>query len=75
MKPKLLPDPHKDAGVTKDGHRLFVVKLMEPLSSGHWLTQEEMKIKKSDFPSDTVFIYGQRDYVNLQTQSRKQEKV
>lgn len=38
--------------------RIKVVRTSEPWDSRRYLTQEEMKLKKSDFREDTVFVIG-----------------
>lgn len=43
-------------GIANDGSTIMVVRLSEPWDSRRYLTQDEMKLKKSDFPEDTIFI-------------------
>jgi hypothetical protein len=44
------------AGIARDGYTLMAVRMGEPLTEDRYLTQEEMKLKISDFAPDTVFI-------------------
>lgn len=46
------------AGLTSDGYTLMAVRMLESLTEDRYLTQEEMKLKMSDFAPDTVFIRG-----------------
>jgi len=45
-------------GLAKDGSRIMVVRQSEPWDNRRYLIQEEMKLKKQDFPEDTVFVTG-----------------
>lgn len=45
-------------GLAWDGSTLIVCRLGDPWDRRRYLTQEEMKLKKSDFPEDTVFMIG-----------------
>jgi hypothetical protein len=38
--------------------KILYGRLSEPLSSFRYLTDEEMKLRKSDFPDDAVFMLG-----------------
>lgn len=46
------------AGLANDGSTLMVCRLGEPWDNRRYLTQEEMNLKKADFPEDTVFVGG-----------------
>jgi len=53
----LLPDPNKKSGKRENGYRVFYVKWKDPIQLGHWLNEEELGLKMSDF-EDPVFILG-----------------
>jgi len=48
----------KKPGLANDGSTLMVCRLGEPWDNRRYLTQEEMNLKKSDFPEDAVFLIG-----------------
>jgi len=45
-------------GLAQDGSTIMAVRLSESWDNRRYLTQEEMTLKKSDFPEDTVFVIG-----------------
>jgi hypothetical protein len=52
-------------GKAKDGSFIYAVKMGEDYDEGHFLSEEEMLIRRSDFPDDMVFILYSRIPVTM----------